>query len=123
VHRLRGAISPGYGFTGIIIAWLAKLNPFAVVLVSVLFGGLIWLAGKFSPPSPHVAGDRFVLRDDQRRAGFDTESVSCTAEEFTMIDWIVILQAGVASGTACSSPASVKSSPNALAYSTLVSRA
>ena len=32
VHRLQGAISPGYGFTGIIIAWLAKLNPFAVVL-------------------------------------------------------------------------------------------
>ncbi len=27
VHRLQGAISPGYGFTGIIIAWLAKLNP------------------------------------------------------------------------------------------------
>ena len=27
VHRLQGSISPGYGFTGIIIAWLAKLNP------------------------------------------------------------------------------------------------
>ena len=34
VHRLQERISPGYGFTGIIIAWLAKLNPFAVVLVS-----------------------------------------------------------------------------------------
>lgn len=50
VHRLQGAISPGYGFTGIIIAWLAKLNPFAVVLVSVLFGGLI-LAGREIQPS------------------------------------------------------------------------
>ena len=35
VHRLQERISPGYGFTGIIIAWLAKLNPFAVVLVSI----------------------------------------------------------------------------------------
>ena len=50
VHRLQGAISPGYGFTGIIIAWLAKLNPFAVVLVSVLFGALI-LAGREIQPS------------------------------------------------------------------------
>jgi general nucleoside transport system permease protein len=50
VHRLQSAISPGYGFTGIIIAWLAKLNPFAVVLVSVLFGALI-LAGREIQPS------------------------------------------------------------------------
>jgi general nucleoside transport system permease protein len=50
VHRLQGSISPGYGFTGIIIAWLAKLNPFAVVLVSILFGALI-LAGREIQPS------------------------------------------------------------------------
>jgi simple sugar transport system permease protein len=50
VHRLQGAISPGYGFTGIIVAWLAKLNPFAVILVSILFGGLI-LAGREIQPS------------------------------------------------------------------------
>ena len=50
VHRLQGAISPGYGFTGIIVAWLAKLNPVAVVLVSILFGGLI-LAGREIQPS------------------------------------------------------------------------
>ncbi len=50
VHRLQGSISPGYGFTGIIVAWLAKLNPFAVVLVSILFGGLI-LAGREIQPS------------------------------------------------------------------------
>jgi general nucleoside transport system permease protein len=50
VHRLQGAISPGYGFTGIIIAWLAKLNPFAIILVSILFGALI-LAGREIQPS------------------------------------------------------------------------
>jgi len=50
VHRLQGAISPGYGFTGIIIAWLAKLNPILVVPISILFGGLI-LAGREIQPS------------------------------------------------------------------------
>ena len=50
VHRLQGAISPGYGYTGIIVAWLAKLNPFAVILVSVLFGALL-LAGREIQPS------------------------------------------------------------------------
>ncbi len=50
VHRLQESISPGYGFTGIIIAWLAKLNPFAVILVSILFGALI-VAGREIQPS------------------------------------------------------------------------
>jgi len=50
VHRFQGTISPGYGFTAIIVAWLAKLNPFAVVLVSVLFGSLL-LAGREIQPS------------------------------------------------------------------------
>jgi simple sugar transport system permease protein len=45
VRRLQDAISPGYGFTGIIIAWLSKLNPWVVVVVSILFGALI-IAGR-----------------------------------------------------------------------------
>jgi simple sugar transport system permease protein len=45
VRRLQGAISPGYGFTGIIIAWLSKLNPRVVIVVSVFFGALL-LAGR-----------------------------------------------------------------------------
>ena len=49
VHRLQGAISPGYGFTGIIIAWLAKLNPYAVIVVSILFGGLIQAGREIQP--------------------------------------------------------------------------
>lgn len=40
-HRLMYGISPGYGYTAIIVAWLAKLNPFGMLLSSVLFGGLI----------------------------------------------------------------------------------
>lgn len=50
VHRLQERISPGYGFTGIIVAWLAKLNPLMIILVSILFGGLI-VAGREIQPS------------------------------------------------------------------------
>ena len=41
IHIFQEQISPGYGFTAIIVAWLAKLNPWGVVLVSYLFGGLL----------------------------------------------------------------------------------
>lgn len=50
VHRLQTSISPGYGFSGIIVAWLAKLNPLVVVPVAILFGGLI-LAGREIQPA------------------------------------------------------------------------
>jgi ABC-type uncharacterized transport system permease subunit len=40
-HRLRQAISPGYGFTAIIVAWLGRLHPLSTILVAVLFGGLL----------------------------------------------------------------------------------
>ncbi|MEZ4639538.1 MAG: hypothetical protein R2856_32025 [Caldilineaceae bacterium] len=39
-HRLQNGIAVGDGFTAIIVAWLAKLNPWAVILVSVLMAGL-----------------------------------------------------------------------------------
>ena len=35
------SISSGYGFTGIIVAWLAKLNPFFVVLSAFFFAGIL----------------------------------------------------------------------------------
>jgi ABC-type uncharacterized transport system permease subunit len=51
VHRLQTApIAAGYGFTGIIVAWLAKLNPLVIIFVSILFGALI-LAGREIQPS------------------------------------------------------------------------
>jgi len=40
-HRLLYGISPGYGYTAIIVAWIARLNPFGIVVSSVLFGALI----------------------------------------------------------------------------------
>ncbi|MDK2820750.1 MAG: ral nucleoside transport system permease protein [Clostridia bacterium] len=40
-HRLQHGISPGYGYTAIIVAWLAKLHPFMIILVSFFFGALI----------------------------------------------------------------------------------
>lgn len=50
VHRLQDQISPGYGFTAIIIAYLARFGPFRVIAASILFGGLI-LAGREIQPS------------------------------------------------------------------------
>lgn len=38
--RLQHGLSPGYGYTAIIVAWLGRLNPLAIILVSFLFGGL-----------------------------------------------------------------------------------
>ena len=51
IHRLQTSpLAAGYGFTGIIVAWLAKLNPLVIILVSVLFGALL-LAGREIQPS------------------------------------------------------------------------
>jgi simple sugar transport system permease protein len=40
-HRLQHGISPGYGYTAIIIAWLAKRSAVGVVIVSFLLGVLL----------------------------------------------------------------------------------
>lgn len=39
-HRLQRGLDVGNGFTGIIVAWLAKLNPFAILFVAVLLAAL-----------------------------------------------------------------------------------
>ncbi|AFM42459.1 ABC-type uncharacterized transport system, permease component [Desulfosporosinus acidiphilus SJ4] len=41
LHRLQQTISPGYGYTAILIALLARLNPISILLVSFLMGGLL----------------------------------------------------------------------------------
>ena len=40
VGRLQSSISPGYGYTAIIVAWLSRMHPFAIGAVSLLFGAL-----------------------------------------------------------------------------------
>jgi simple sugar transport system permease protein len=40
-HRLQPGISPGYGYSGIIIAWLARLHPIGIASMSFFFGGLL----------------------------------------------------------------------------------
>jgi len=39
--RLQQGLAVGYGYDGIIVAWLARLNPLAVPLVALLLGTLI----------------------------------------------------------------------------------
>src|SRR5207253_8636529 len=41
IHLLNGQLSSSYGYTAIIIAWLARLHPLAVLVVSILFGALV----------------------------------------------------------------------------------
>jgi ABC-type uncharacterized transport system permease subunit len=41
LRELNGRFQRGFGFTGVIVAWLARLNPLAAILVSFLFGGLL----------------------------------------------------------------------------------
>lgn len=40
-YRLFVGLSPGYGFTGIVVALLGRLNPIGVIFSSILFSGLI----------------------------------------------------------------------------------
>ena len=40
VHRLQPSIMAGYGFTAIVVAWLARLNPAGIALTSFLLAGL-----------------------------------------------------------------------------------
>jgi simple sugar transport system permease protein len=39
-HRLIVGFSPGYGYTGMIIALLGRLHPVGVIIAAILFGGL-----------------------------------------------------------------------------------
>ncbi len=41
IGRLRPGASPGYGYTAIIVASLAGLNPWLIIAASIFFGGLL----------------------------------------------------------------------------------
>ncbi len=40
-RRLQQGLSLGYGYTAIIVAWMAQLNPFAIPFVAIIMGGLL----------------------------------------------------------------------------------
>lgn len=40
-HQLQRNFSPGYGYTAIIVAWLGRLNPITIIVVSFLLAGLL----------------------------------------------------------------------------------
>jgi simple sugar transport system permease protein len=40
-RRLQQGLSIGYGYTAIIVAWLAQLNPIAAIMVAVLMAALL----------------------------------------------------------------------------------
>jgi simple sugar transport system permease protein len=43
--RANASLAAGYGFTGILISFLARHNPIAIVPVAILFGGLVAAGG------------------------------------------------------------------------------
>jgi ABC-type uncharacterized transport system permease subunit len=43
--RANASLAAGYGFTGILISFLARHNPLAIVPVAILFGGLVAAGG------------------------------------------------------------------------------
>ena len=60
----RGLTAAGYGYAGIVIAALARYNPFAVCLVAFLLGGL-------QNAGLRAAGRRLPVRARRRDAGAD----------------------------------------------------
>jgi simple sugar transport system permease protein len=40
-HQLQRNFSPGYGYTAIIVAWLGRLDPFGIVMVSFFLAALL----------------------------------------------------------------------------------
>lgn len=55
IGRLRPRASPGYGYTAIIVAFLAGLNPWLIVPASIFFGGLL-TAGEALQASLNIPG-------------------------------------------------------------------
>jgi simple sugar transport system permease protein len=46
-HRIGAGISSNYGYTAIIVAWLARLNPWGVIAMSVFMSALL-VGGKYA---------------------------------------------------------------------------
>ena len=43
--RANASIAAGYGFTGILVSFLARHNPIAIIIVAILFGGIVAAGG------------------------------------------------------------------------------
>ena len=43
--RANASLAAGYGFTGILVAFLAKQNPLAIIPVSIFLGGIAAAGG------------------------------------------------------------------------------
>jgi len=43
--RANASLAAGYGFTGILVAFLARHNPIAIIPVAIMFGGIVASGG------------------------------------------------------------------------------
>ncbi len=98
VHRLQGAISPGYGFTAIIVAYLAKFDPIKVIVAAIAFGALT-LAGREIQPAGIPAMIQgillFALIGSEVLLRYRVRFVRRTS----LMDPTTVLAAGIATGT------------------------
>ena len=73
--RTNANLAAGYGFTGILVAFLARQNPLAIIPVAILLGGISASGGllqrRLGPAGrlrAGAAGDHLRLRAGERRA-------------------------------------------------------
>ncbi len=57
--RANASLVAGYGFTGILVAFLARHNPIAIIPVAIMFGGICrvgadWCSGVWICPTQRV---------------------------------------------------------------------
>ena len=115
IHRLQQGISPGYGFTAIIVAYIAKFNPFGVVIASIFFAALI-LAGREIQPAGvpgHDPGHHPLLRSSAATSCCATACASCAASGSDHGPHHHHLRRAWRPARCCSSRRSARSSPSA----------
>jgi ABC-type uncharacterized transport system permease subunit len=61
-HRLFETVSPGYGYTALVVAMLGRLHPFGVVVAAVFFGALLTGGGEMQRTLGAPMGIVFLIQ-------------------------------------------------------------
>ncbi len=61
-HRLQKGLSVGYGYTAIIVAWLARLNPWTSLVVAILMAALLVGGDQIQITMQLPAATAFILQ-------------------------------------------------------------
>jgi simple sugar transport system permease protein len=61
LHRFQRELSPGYGYSAIIVAWLARLHPWGVVTMA-MFLGAVFVGGYSLQAAGLASASVFMLQ-------------------------------------------------------------